>query len=383
MAEHYQRFGGVSPLNGEIRALLAKLVQELNAHGPHLPVYWGNRNWHPMLTDVVQQMADDGIRHALAFVTSAFGSYSGCRQYREDIARARQEVGAEAPQIDVIRRFYNHPGFIESVADRVRAALDELPEDRREKAPLIFTAHSIPVAMAKSGPYEAQLREACRLVADAVPHPQLATGLPEPQRPASQPWLEPDVESAVRAIAAEGDVREVVIVPIGFLHDHMEVVFDLDVEIHELCEDIESHDGSRRDAGAAPAIRADDSRVDSRTDQSGQPAAGTWARTARRPTARRRWSAGKGAVRAVDSTWLGPARDNKMFKWFKTLFQLPPHREIQHPELGVLALDGALWHGEVAQRERKIAFCISGTKLEPDNRLLATLGEVIDHFSER
>ena len=123
VAEHYQRFGGVSPLNGEIRALLAKLVHELNTHGPHLPVYWGNRNWHPMLTDVVQQMVDDGIKHALAFVTSAFGSYSGCRQYREDIARARQEVGAEAPQIDVIRRFYNHPGFIESVAGRTAAAL--------------------------------------------------------------------------------------------------------------------------------------------------------------------------------------------------------------------------------------------------------------------
>ena len=135
VAEHYQRFGGVSPLNGEIRALLAKLVQVLNTHGPHLPVYWGNRNWHPMLTDVVQQMTDDGIRHALTFVTSAFGSYSGCRQYREDIARARQEVGAEAPQIDVIRRFYNHPGFIESLVDRVRAALTELPEDRRDQAP--------------------------------------------------------------------------------------------------------------------------------------------------------------------------------------------------------------------------------------------------------
>ena len=125
VAQHYELFSGVSPLNGEIRALLAKLVQELNVHGPQLPVYWGNRNWHPLLTDAVQQMADDGIQHALAFVTSAFGSYSGCRQYREDIARARQEVGAEAPHIDVIRRFYNHPGFIESVVDRVRELLSD------------------------------------------------------------------------------------------------------------------------------------------------------------------------------------------------------------------------------------------------------------------
>jgi ferrochelatase len=239
VAEHYQRFGGVSPLNGEIRALLAKLVQVLNTHGPHLPVYWGNRNWHPLLTDVVQQMTDDGIRHALTFVTSAFGSYSGCRQYREDIARARQEVGAEAPQIDVIRRFYNHPGFIESLVDRVRAALTELPEDRRDQAPLIFTAHSIPVAMAKSGPYEGQLREACRLVADALPRADWQLAFQSRSGPPAQPWLGPDVESAVRAVAAKGDAHEVVIVPIGFLHDHMEVVFDLDVEVNELCETLQ------------------------------------------------------------------------------------------------------------------------------------------------
>jgi len=236
VAKHYEQFGGVSPLNAEIRALLAKLVQELNAQGSHLPVYWGNRNWHPLLTDVVQQMADDGIKHALAFVTSAFGSYSGCRQYREDIARTRQEVGDKAPQIDVIRRFYNHPGFIESVVDRVRAALGELPDNRREKAALIFTAHSIPVAMANSGPYEAQLRESCRLVADAVPHPNWQLAFQSRSGPPSQPWLEPDVESVVRAVAAKGEAREVAIVPIGFLHEHMEVIFDLDVEVHELCE---------------------------------------------------------------------------------------------------------------------------------------------------
>ena len=136
VAEHYHHFGGVSPLNGEIRAMLTKLLAEFNKRGPHLPVYWGNRNWHPMLRDAVQQMADNGIRHALAIFTSAFGSYSSCRQYREDIARAREEVGdpqasAPAPQIDVVRRFYNHPGFIEAVAARTMEALAELPEDRR------------------------------------------------------------------------------------------------------------------------------------------------------------------------------------------------------------------------------------------------------------
>ncbi len=238
VAEHYQRFGGVSPLNAEIRAMLASLVQELNAHGPRLSVYWGNRNWHPMLSDVMQQMVDDGIRRALAFVTSAFGSYSGCRQYREDIARARQEVGAEAPQVDVIRRFYNHPGFIESVVGRVRDALRELPEDRREMAAVIFTAHSIPVVMAKSGPYEAQLREASRLVAERLGKADWQLAYQSRSGQPSQPWLEPALESVVRAIAAKGDVRDVVIDPIGFLHDHMEVVFDLDVEICQLCEEL-------------------------------------------------------------------------------------------------------------------------------------------------
>ena len=236
VAQHYERFGGVSPLNAEIRALLAKLLRELNAHGPHLPVYWGNRNWHPLLTDVVQQMADDGIRHALAFVTSAFGSYSSCRQYREDIARARQEVGDEAPQIDVIRRFYNHPGFIEAVVDRVRAALGELTEDRSRKAPLIFTAHSIPVAMAASAPYEKQLREACRLVADAVPHVNWQLAFQSRSGPPSQPWLAPDIASTVREIASAGDVPDIVVVPIGFLHEHIEVIFDLDIELQKLCE---------------------------------------------------------------------------------------------------------------------------------------------------
>ncbi len=238
VAEHYQHFGGVSPLNGEIRGLLGKLIQELNSQGPQLPVYWGNRNWHPMLGDVVQQMADDGIQHALAFVTSAFGSYSSCRQYREDIARAREQVSDAAPQIDVIRRFYNHPGFIEAVADRTAAALAELPEASRGGAHLLFTAHSIPVAMAQTGPYEGQLREACRLVAEALGRPQWQLAFQSRSGPPSQPWLGPDVESTLRAIAASDGPREVVIVPIGFLHDHMEVVFDLDVEVRELCEEL-------------------------------------------------------------------------------------------------------------------------------------------------
>ncbi len=167
----------------EIRALLVKLVHELNAQGPHLPVYWGNRNWHPMLTDVVEQMADDGIQHAVAFVTSAFGSYSGCRQYREDIARARQEVGAAAPQIDVIRRFYNHPGFIESVVDQVRAALGELPADCREKAAVDLHGPQHSGGHGEIGPLRRATSRGMPARRRNDSAPELAIGFPESKRP--------------------------------------------------------------------------------------------------------------------------------------------------------------------------------------------------------
>ena len=131
VAAHYESFGGVSPINGQNRVLLAALRGELAAHGVALPVYWGNRNWHPLLADALRQMARDGARRALAFVTSAFASYPGCRQYQEDIERARQAVGSAAPRVDKLRLFYNHPGFIEPMAERLAAALEEVPAERR------------------------------------------------------------------------------------------------------------------------------------------------------------------------------------------------------------------------------------------------------------
>jgi ferrochelatase len=256
VAARYELFDGVSPLNAENRALIAALVGELNAHGPALPVYWGNRNWHPMLVDTVRQMADDGVRRALAFVTSPFGSYSGCRQYREDIECARQEVGPDAPQIDKLRLFYNHPGFIESTVDRVAAAIDHIPVERRSALRLIFTAHSIPAVAAERSPYEHQLCEACRLIAERLA--ALRTDLPSPfgsgvggegtcahdlvfqsrSGPPSQPWLEPDVRSYLRQLRVSGDISDVVIVPIGFLAENIEVVYDLDVDVRELCEEL-------------------------------------------------------------------------------------------------------------------------------------------------
>ena len=165
VAEHYYHFGGKSPINDENRALIAGLEKELTRDGPALPVYWGNRNWHPFLADTLRKMRADGVRRALCFVTSVFSSYSGCRQYLEDIERARAEVGPDAPRIDKLRSFYNHPLFIEAEADSLRYALDELPE-----AEIIFTAHSIPLSMAEACDYQRQLEEACRLTAGALDH---------------------------------------------------------------------------------------------------------------------------------------------------------------------------------------------------------------------
>jgi ferrochelatase len=239
VAEHYYRFDGVSPINAQNRSLLVSLVAELNRHGPPLAVYWGNRNWHPLLPDVLEQMADDGVRRALAFVTSAFGSYSGCRQYLEDIARAREAVGPQAPQVDKLRLFYNHPGFIEAMADRVAKALGKIPADRRASARLIYTAHSIPEAMARVSPYVQQLREACGLVSQRVGRTEWELVYQSRSGPPSQPWLGRDLYEHLRALRAGDDAaQDVVLVPIGFLCEHLEVVYDLDVAAGELCDEL-------------------------------------------------------------------------------------------------------------------------------------------------
>jgi ferrochelatase len=231
VAEHYHHFGGVSPINAQNRRLLEAIQAELAAHGPALPVYWGNRNWDPLLEDTVRQMARDGIRRALAFVTSGFGSYSACRQYREDIERAVAAAGPGAPRVDKLRLFYNHPGFVEATVDHTRTALTHLPVDRRATAHLAFTAHSVPRSMAESSDYEAQLLDAAGLVVERLGdrHPwrlvyQSRSG------PPSVPWLEPDVGDHVEQLSREG-VTDVVAIPIGFVSDHMEVKYDLDTEV--------------------------------------------------------------------------------------------------------------------------------------------------------
>jgi ferrochelatase len=239
VAEHYYHFGGRSPINEQNRALIAALEKELAEHGPHLPIYWGNRNWHPLLPDTLRQMASDGVRRALAFFTSAYSSYSGCRQYRENIAAAQAEAGQTAPVVDKLRVFFNHPGFIEPMIERVQAALEMIPAERRDSSRLVFTAHSIPQAMASGCRYEEQLREAARLVAGGERRQHWDLVYQSRSGPPQQPWLEPDIRDYIRgAHASSPDIKDIVIVPIGFISDHLEVLYDLDTEARALCDEL-------------------------------------------------------------------------------------------------------------------------------------------------
>ena len=253
VAHHYELFDGVSPINEQNRKLIAALESELEANGPRLPVYWGNRNWHPMLADTLSRMADDGIENALAFVTSAYSSYSGCRQYREDIERARAIVGDRAPRVEKLRAFYNHPGFIEPNIENVRAALAQIPAERRRNTPLAFTAHSIPLAMATGCDYQAQLLETCRLIAEGTGHERWQLVFQSRSGPPTQPWLEPDICDHLRALKNAG-ATDAVIAPVGFISDHMEVLYDLDTEARALCEEIGLNMLRVRTVGSHPSF---------------------------------------------------------------------------------------------------------------------------------
>jgi len=238
VAEHYYHFGGKSPINQQTRELISALESELARQGPKLPVYWGNRNWHPMLADTLRQMNQDGIQRALAFVTSAFSSYSGCRQYREDLARAQSDSGLGAPQIEKLRVFFNHPGFIEATEERLRDAMGQIPETARRNIQIVYTAHSIPLSMANTCDYVQQLEEVKALVSarlgatnDVLVY-QSRSGVP------GQPWLEPDILDYLREIRARNLASAVVLAPISFISDHMEVLYDLDIEARQLCESL-------------------------------------------------------------------------------------------------------------------------------------------------
>jgi protoporphyrin/coproporphyrin ferrochelatase len=250
VGEHYHRFGGRSPLNDLNRAFIAAVEEDFAGAGLKLPVYWGNRNWAPYLADALAQMDADGVERALCFFTSAYSSYSGCRQYRENLADAVAAVGGRAPRLDRVRHYFNHPGFVEPMVDATLAALAELPAATRGDARLLFVTHSIPTAMndasgrggelfmpgqrADGGAYVAQHRSVMAEVGERVRQHtghRFATELVYCSRSGDPrtPWLEPDIGDRIRELAAAG-APAVVAVPIGFVSDHMEVVYDLDTE---------------------------------------------------------------------------------------------------------------------------------------------------------
>jgi len=238
VATHYQYFGGVSPLNALNRELIQSLDNLLKTEGPRLPIYWGNRNWRPLLPDTLRAMADDGVRRALAFFTSAFSSYSGCRQYLEDIQRARAAVGPAAPVVEKLRAFFNHPGFIEPMVELAKTALAKIPADRRAAAKIIFTAHSIPLSMVAGCAYVEQFREAAGLVSTGLGRDGWYLAYQSQSGSPSQPWLAPDVRDYITQLHRQEDFKDALVIPLGFVSDHMEVQYDLDVELRELCDEL-------------------------------------------------------------------------------------------------------------------------------------------------
>jgi protoporphyrin/coproporphyrin ferrochelatase len=237
VAEHYKQFDGVSPINAQCRNLIEALQTECDRREISLPIYWGNRNWHPMLADTLQQMAQDGRKRAIAFFTSMFSCYSGCRQYRENIAAAQALVGEKAPFVEKVRKGFNHPSFIAAQKDCLEKALNELPAEARSETIVLFSAHSIPMAMADHSRYVEQLREAARLICKATQHGPWELVFQSRSGPPQQPWLEPDVCDRIEQLHAEQGIRHIVVVPLGFVSDHMEVLYDLDREAADLCRE--------------------------------------------------------------------------------------------------------------------------------------------------
>jgi ferrochelatase len=260
VAEHYYHFGGRSPINEQNRALIGAVQNELAAAGVDLAVYWGNRNWAPYVEDTWRQLAEDGVEHVYVFATSAYASFSGCRQYHEDIARARTSSGG-GPTAEKLPHYFDSPGFVQANADALAAALESLPEELRGSARLVATAHSIPHAMAAvAGPdghaYEAELTAAAeRVVAAAAPGRGFDLVWQSRSGPPSVPWLEPDINDHLRALAGAGETA-VVVFPVGFVSDHLEVIWDLDNEAAETAAELGLAFARAATAGTHPAFVA-------------------------------------------------------------------------------------------------------------------------------
>jgi ferrochelatase len=240
VAHHYDLFGGVSPLTDLTMRQARALESALAARGISIPVHVGMRNWHPYLTDTLGELARAGVRRAVGVLAAAQRSYSGCLQYKENVRDAQAQLrtsGITAPDVIFVGDWYQHPGFIDANADHARVAFDKLPENLRSRARLVFTAHSIPVSMAERYPYVAQLEATARLVAAATGRADWALVYQSRSGRPGDPWLEPDICDYLRAERAKG-LEAVVLCPVGFLCDHVEVLYDLDVEAAAVCREL-------------------------------------------------------------------------------------------------------------------------------------------------
>jgi protoporphyrin/coproporphyrin ferrochelatase len=240
VVHHYELIGGRSPLNELTFRQARALERELQRTDLPLPVYVGMRNWTPYLHETLAAMAADGIQRAVGVILSAQQNDAGWGRYMRDVAAARERVGAGAPHIDFAAEWHAHPLFVAAMAERVAQALSEVPAERRATAHVVFTAHSIPVAMAEASPYVAQLDEGARLVAARVGHTRWSLAYQSRSGNPREPWLEPDIGDVVRQLARDG-VRDVVVVPISFVCDHVEVLYDLDIAVRQVANEIGIH----------------------------------------------------------------------------------------------------------------------------------------------
>ena len=283
VGEHYFHFNGRSPLNDLNLEIIVNLKAELLARGHNLPVYFGNRNWHPLANDTAEKIAADGHRNVLVFATSAWGGYSACRQYDEDIKKMREHLAAQGlPEVTFtkLRQFYDHPTFIEIMAEAVRESFAEVPAERREATRMLFTAHSVPTRAdqesGRSGDknlYSRQVEESSRLIAEAAGVEKYDVVWQSRSGNPATPWLEPDIVDHTEDIAASEGVKSVVVCPVGFISDHIEVIWDLDTELQQAADAIDVSVHRTRTAG--PDKRFATMIVDNITEQiEGTPWAG-------------------------------------------------------------------------------------------------------------
>jgi ferrochelatase len=229
VAHHYDLIGGRSPLNELTFRQARGLARALEDRGISAPVHVGMRNWHPFLHEALGEMGARGRRRALGIILSPLQTEASWERYMEDVAAAREKVGPQAPEVVFAPPWFDRPGFIEAAAERIATALDGIPSGRRQDTPLVFTAHSVPLSMAAASPYVAQLTTAARLVAEHLGHPRWRLAYQSRSGAPRDPWLEPDIAEVIEALAREG-ASDVVVSPIGFVCDHVEVLYDLDVE---------------------------------------------------------------------------------------------------------------------------------------------------------